>query len=82
MVYTIRASTEPTAGEAGSGGGLPHPHRRQARGRWAGDSTWSDGLLQEGYGRWKAENGGQVERVQQQPCLLRQGALGRGAILS
>lgn len=40
--------------------------------------TWSDGLQQEGHRRWEAEDGGQVERVQQQPRLLRQGTLGGG----
>lgn len=95
MVYTIRASTEPTAGEAGSGHG-PHcptggPRAapvaglhlscgtpRQARpgvGR-RGGRTWSDGLQQEGHGCREAENDDQVEHMQQQPCLLCQGALG------
>lgn len=93
MVCTAKASTEPTVGEASSGGGLPH-HPRESHGHGAvpetpqvrpgrgggrgGGGTWSDGLQQKGHGRWEAENGGQVGRVQQQPCLLRQGALGGG----
>lgn len=46
---------------------------------WAGAGvgpTWSDGLEEKGHGRWEAENGGQVDPVQQQPRLLRQGSLG------
>ena len=38
--------------------------------------TWSDRLEEKGHGRWAAENGGQVDPVQQQPRLLRQGSLG------
>lgn len=41
--------------------------------------TWSDGLEEEGHSRWEAENGGQVDPVQQQPRLLRQGSLGWGS---
>lgn len=92
MVCTVRASTEPTAGEAGSGHGLHTPQEgpcgwptsllRYPETGWAGGGpggTWSDGLQQEGHGCREAEDGDEVEHVQQQPCLLCQGTLGWGS---
>lgn len=55
---------------------LWNPKTGWAGGGTEGGRTWSDGLQQEGHGCREAENDDQVEHMQQQPCLLCQGALG------